>query len=153
MGEVSKADWSWINQAADEFERACKAGSRPRIEDFLARATAARRGPLLDELLRVECEIRRRQGEKPAAEEYRRRFPDYLAIVDAVFAPESLRSVRSRGIGPASAHQRAWRRWTQRLPPRFRPSWPSTLIMRSSASWARRHGSCVSRPQPDHGPG
>ena len=59
MGEVSKADWSWINQAADQFERACKAGARPRIEDFLARATDGRRGPLSDELLRVECEIRR----------------------------------------------------------------------------------------------
>ena len=110
MGEVSKADWSWINQAADQFERAWKAGSRPRIEDFLARATDGRRGPLLDELLRVECEIRRRQGEKPTAEEYRHRFPEHHAVVDAVFALDSFDpSGRAEPHRP-ERHQ-TWRRW------------------------------------------
>ena len=95
MAEVSKADWSWINQAADQFERAWSAGTRPRIEDFLTQATEARRTPLLDELLRVECEIRLRLDEKPTAEEYRRRFPEHRAVVNTVFAPGSRRSAWS----------------------------------------------------------
>ena len=103
MGEVSKDDWTRIKRAADHFKRTWKGGSGPPIEDFLARATDSQRGPLLNELLQVECEIRRRNGEKPFAEEYRRRFPEHLLVVDAVFAPESGRfagSARTAGAGP-----------------------------------------------------
>ena len=109
MAEVSKADWSWINQAADQFERAWKAGTRPQMEDFLAQATEARRRPLLDELLRVECEIRLRLGEKPTAEEYRRRFPEHHAVVDTVFAPGSRRSAGSVRTAPAGSRTAPFR--------------------------------------------
>ena len=43
---------------------------------------------LLEELLRVERELRQRAGAEPDAEEYRRRFPDSAAVIDAVFGPE-----------------------------------------------------------------
>jgi hypothetical protein len=36
MSEIPTNDWTWINAAADRFERAWKQGPRPRIEDYLA---------------------------------------------------------------------------------------------------------------------
>ena len=65
MTEIPTADWTWINAAADRFERAWKAGERPKIEDYLAEVDESRRPRLLEELLRVEIELRRRAGEEP----------------------------------------------------------------------------------------
>jgi hypothetical protein len=36
VSEISSSDWTWINAAADRFERAWKQRPRPRIEDYLA---------------------------------------------------------------------------------------------------------------------
>ena len=60
MNEIPTADWTWINAAADRFERAWKDGPRPRIEDYLAEVDESRWPRLLEELLRVERELRRR---------------------------------------------------------------------------------------------
>ncbi len=84
MGETQDQDRTWVDGVADRFERAWIAGQEPRIEDYLAEADGARRHRLLEELLRVERELRGAEG-VPAAEEYRRRFPDDAAVVDAVF--------------------------------------------------------------------
>ncbi len=89
MSEIPTGDWSWINDVADRFERAWNNGSPPRIEDFLANEPEPRRPPLLVELLRVECELRAKAGERPTAEEYHRRFPEYSDVVARVFAPAS----------------------------------------------------------------
>jgi WD40 repeat protein/tRNA A-37 threonylcarbamoyl transferase component Bud32 len=86
VSEIPTADWSWIDAAAQRFERAWKKGLRPRIEDYLAEADESRRPPLLEELLRVECELRRRAGEMPGREEYAPRFPEQAAVIDAIFA-------------------------------------------------------------------
>ena len=59
-----------IDRASDEFERRFKAGEQPRIENFLDRAEAADRGPLLAELLRVELELRHATGEQVRPDEY-----------------------------------------------------------------------------------
>ena len=85
VADIPTADWSWINAAADRFERACTQGRRPRIEDYLVDVRPERLVAILDELLRVECELRRRGGEEPTAQEYHVRFPDYASVVDAVF--------------------------------------------------------------------
>ena len=85
MADIPTADWSWINAAADRFERACSRGRRPRIEDYLVDVDQDRVPALLEELLRVECELRRRGGEEPTAEEYRVRFPDQVGVLGAVF--------------------------------------------------------------------
>jgi hypothetical protein len=62
MAETPTSDWTWINAAADRFESACKQGRRPRFEDYLAEVDKSRRVALLEELLRVELELRRRAG-------------------------------------------------------------------------------------------
>ncbi len=94
MSDIPTDDWTWINTAADRFEREWKAGVCPKIEDYLAEVDESRRPKLLEELLRVEIQLRRRAGEEPTAEEYRGRFPDHAAMVDAIFA-----SVPGRSAG------------------------------------------------------
>jgi formylglycine-generating enzyme required for sulfatase activity len=75
-------DSSAIDLAADRFERAWNAGQAPRIEDYLNDATGDARSRLFEELLRVERELRAREGAPPSHEEYRRRFPDLVEVVD-----------------------------------------------------------------------
>jgi serine/threonine protein kinase len=85
MAEIPTADWSWIDAAAQRFERAWKDGERPRIEEFLIKVPEPQWPPLLQELMRVEGELRRRAGEEPSAEEYRQRFPEHQSVITAVF--------------------------------------------------------------------
>src|SRR5262249_5395919 len=92
MAEIPTADWSRINDAADRFERAWKQGPRPRIEDYLAEAEPGLRAALLPELLRVERELRRREGEEPGPEEYSLRFSQHADLIQAVFGPGPDRS-------------------------------------------------------------
>jgi WD40 repeat protein/serine/threonine protein kinase len=87
MSEIPTADWSWINSAAERFERAWKNGERPRIEEFLIKVPETQWPALLQELMRVESELRRRAGETPSADEYRQRFPEHESVVTAVFEP------------------------------------------------------------------
>jgi serine/threonine protein kinase len=89
MSEIPSADWSWIHATAERFERAWKKGPRPRIEDFLATVGESFWPPLFEELLRVEYELRRRDGEEPVADDYRQRFPEHPEIVASVFRPRS----------------------------------------------------------------
>ncbi len=58
MSEIPSGDWSNINEAADNFEVAWKKGPRPAIEDYLVGLAEPRRTWLLEELLRVERELR-----------------------------------------------------------------------------------------------
>jgi eukaryotic-like serine/threonine-protein kinase len=86
MSYARTGERTWVDEAADRFECDWKqGGDRPRIEDFLAQEAGPRRTLLLQELLRVECELRKSAGETPGLEEYRQRFPDDRAAVDAVF--------------------------------------------------------------------
>jgi serine/threonine protein kinase/formylglycine-generating enzyme required for sulfatase activity len=112
VADIPTADWSWINAAADRFERACSRGRRPRIEDYLGDLGPERVPAILDELLRVECELRRRGGEEPTAEEYRARFPDHVGVVDAVFganppapADAEVEEVRREDEAPGGAEE------------------------------------------------
>jgi len=100
MAEIPPVDWSWINAAADRFERAWKVSPRPRLEDYLAEVAEPRRTRLLEELLRVECELRRRAGEEPSPEEYRRRLPADTAVVEAVLGAEPPRPADREPIDP-----------------------------------------------------
>ncbi len=88
MNETPTSDWTWINTAADRFERAWKRGAHPRIEDYLADVDESRWPVLLEELLRVERELVQRSGAEPIVDEYRRRFPQSLAVIEAVFGEE-----------------------------------------------------------------
>jgi serine/threonine protein kinase/O-acetyl-ADP-ribose deacetylase (regulator of RNase III) len=61
------------------WQAVCPEQGRPRIEDYLTTVDAAGRGPLLRELVRVELHYRR--AERPAPDEYRRRFPEHAHLL------------------------------------------------------------------------
>ncbi len=92
MSEIPTNDWTWINAAADGFERAWKQGPRPRIEDYLAEVEESRQAALLEELLRVELELRGRDGEEPDRDDYAARFPHHTGLVEALLGREVDRS-------------------------------------------------------------
>src|SRR5262245_43350435 len=74
-----------VDAACDRFEAAWKAGTRPRIEDYLDNTTELDRPALLTELLALELAYRLRATEFPAAEEYRARFPEHAGLIETVF--------------------------------------------------------------------
>ncbi len=62
--------------ACDQFGAAWKAGTPPRVEDFLTQVPEPARPVLLRELLAQDINYRRQHGEHPRAEDYAGRFPD-----------------------------------------------------------------------------
>jgi serine/threonine-protein kinase len=89
----------------DAFEAACKAGQRPRIEDFLGDAPEPLRAALLRELLALELAYRARAGEQPTPGEYATRFPEQGAVLAAAY--------RAAGMDPSGEGER------DRAPPKF----------------------------------
>jgi hypothetical protein len=87
MSEAQLGDARWVSQEADRFERAWKGVPRPWIEDHLAGITEPRRGLLLEELVRVERQLRQREDEEPGPAAYHGRFPDDASVIDAAFGP------------------------------------------------------------------
>jgi serine/threonine-protein kinase len=96
MINAEQGDRSWIDAVADRFERAWLAKQRLRIEDELAGAAGPNRAALLEELVRVELELRRAGGEAPTLEDYLNRFPEQARAVEAAFgiAPVPGRATR-----------------------------------------------------------
>ena len=52
-----------------------------RIEDCLGETSEPERSALLGELLVLELAYRRRRGDRPTSEEYRRRFPEHGELI------------------------------------------------------------------------
>jgi uncharacterized protein (TIGR03067 family) len=83
-----------VDKICDQFEDAwlgaVSADQRPHIEDFVANVSEADRPLLLYELIVVDVNYRRRQGERPQAEDYQGRFPSLdLALLADVFGEEA----------------------------------------------------------------
>ena len=81
---ASKCDLIRFDEVCDLFVDAWQDGRSPRIEDFLKPYPELERPGLLRELLILELELRRREGEQPAPEEYSRRFPEYESVVASI---------------------------------------------------------------------
>src|SRR5262245_33518131 len=75
-----------VERVCNRFEEACKAGQRPRIEQYLSNTPERECPVLLRELLAVEIEYRSRSGEGATPEEYRQRFPEYTELIQDVLA-------------------------------------------------------------------
>lgn len=89
-----------VDRLCDEFEaswrRAIERNEvRPEVSEFLGRVADDEQADLFRELLEIELDLRCAQGESVSAEEYHRRFPDFVYAVDPVYA----RAVRSRRLG------------------------------------------------------
>ena len=75
-----------VDRICDWFEAAWRAGQTPRIEDYLQSADGQARHVLLQQLLLLELDYRSRGNQTPGPAEYRARFPNGLADVEAAFA-------------------------------------------------------------------
>jgi serine/threonine protein kinase/formylglycine-generating enzyme required for sulfatase activity len=75
-----------IDQVCNRFEDAWEGGQRPRIEDYLGEVNEAEQPGLLRELLGMEIQYRRLDGDTLYLDDYRRRFPDHADLIQAVFA-------------------------------------------------------------------
>jgi serine/threonine-protein kinase len=80
-----------VDEVCDRFEAAWKAGERPNIEECLGDVTGPARSILLLELIALEVDYRRRQGEAPQPEEYVARF-------SALHPQEIARAVGARSL-------------------------------------------------------
>ena len=74
-----------IDAACDRFESELRAGEAPLIEAYLTRVDEACRTNLFEELLALELDWRRYQGDLPQGVEYEERFPDRIASVRQTF--------------------------------------------------------------------
>jgi eukaryotic-like serine/threonine-protein kinase len=75
-----------VDALCDQFEAVWRNGPAPRIEDYLPEVETVERAALLRELVALERELRRKRGERPDAQEYCDRFPEYDGAVRAAFA-------------------------------------------------------------------
>lgn len=75
-----------IDALCDRFDREMLDESSPRIEKFLAEVSEVSRDHLLAELLAMEFEFQKRQGNKPQQNEYIGRFPNQEDVIARVFS-------------------------------------------------------------------
>ncbi|MGE3819837.1 MAG: protein kinase, partial [Isosphaeraceae bacterium] len=85
FGELSLTVQHEIDQACDAFEAAWRGEVRPRVEDFLGEANGRMRAGRLAQLIAMEIQLRRREGERPNPDEYLARFPGDSVIVLSAF--------------------------------------------------------------------
>src|SRR5262245_23999954 len=85
MGDHAEEAQTWIDVIATPFDREWRAGQGPRNAAWFRGVDGQRRPALLEELLHIELEYRRRSGETPTAEEYRLRFPEDAKVIDFAF--------------------------------------------------------------------
>jgi tetratricopeptide (TPR) repeat protein len=84
-GVLPLADRKQIDAACDRFEAAWHADARPDFASILdGQAPGPARVRLFRELLALDLEFRRGAGERPALASYRARFPEFVAVIDAL---------------------------------------------------------------------
>src|SRR5262249_53778053 len=65
----------WVNEVCVRFEAAWREDRRPRPEEYLGEAAEPGRSALLGELILLDLDYRRQQGETLSADDYRSLFP------------------------------------------------------------------------------
>jgi tRNA A-37 threonylcarbamoyl transferase component Bud32 len=78
-----------IDAVCDRFEAQWKAGSEPRLADYLTDVPVEARPELLRELLRLELHYRRCRGQKPRPDNYKSLPPEYAGLIDVLLAETS----------------------------------------------------------------
>jgi eukaryotic-like serine/threonine-protein kinase len=74
-----------MQSICDRFRRQLKRGAHARIEDYLGQLDDAAEGALFQNLLQLDMEFRRRNGETPTSEDYIQRFPQFADQVRQTF--------------------------------------------------------------------
>jgi eukaryotic-like serine/threonine-protein kinase len=79
-------DLQQIDEICDRFEADWCAGRQPDLASYLSAAPTGARTALFRELLNLELEYRRGNGEHPDFQSYYERFPDLSGVIDNVLA-------------------------------------------------------------------
>jgi serine/threonine protein kinase len=95
-----------VDESCDRFEAAWKSSSRPSIEDYLAGVAEPDLLALLRALVALEIELRSKGGERPAPDEYERRFPDHRELIQAIFSEAGSVEHGNRDAGEPSTIDR-----------------------------------------------
>jgi hypothetical protein len=98
--EVSLGEQGRLIAAVERFEADWRAGRGPRIEDALDAVDGPQRSRWLCELIRLELELRARDGDRPRPDDYLRRFPDRSTDIAAAFADPTGPPVPPTGAEP-----------------------------------------------------
>ena len=85
-----------VDSLCERFEDAWRLGDRPRIEEHLPPRDDPAWAPALRELVALERELRRDEGEAASPAEYRERFPDQSEILASVLEDDDDRAVPRR---------------------------------------------------------
>ena len=72
LGRLPPEQFLRVDELCDRFERAWRAGDRPKIEDYLVAHDEPEYRVLLEELIRLDVEFRRQAGENPCSADYAR---------------------------------------------------------------------------------
>ena len=89
-----------VDEICDAFEAAWIAGSRPRIEDFVADSGAACHPHLLTELLMAEWDLCEQNGVRVDIQDYERRFADHRDLIAELYRNWHPHEPRTgRGVG------------------------------------------------------
>lgn len=73
-----------IDRICRAFEEVWRRGGRPSAEDFLDDTAGPERAALLTELLLLDLDYRRCNGDRPTMADYRARFPENDNLIEAV---------------------------------------------------------------------
>ncbi len=82
LGRLSLDEQYAVDQLCTRFEASLRAGESPSPEDYLESAPAACRPALLGELVALEMDSRRREGQSFDPRTFVARFPDLAAVID-----------------------------------------------------------------------
>jgi hypothetical protein len=74
-----------IDEVSDRFEADWREGKHPDLADFLDGSPTLERVQLFRELLALELDFRRREGDLVETADYRARFPEYADVIDSTF--------------------------------------------------------------------
>lgn len=84
LWNASPLDRKCFDSLCDSFEEEIGSGIIPRIELYMQRAPMASHSELLRELILIETYHLARRGVQIDWEDYRRRFPAYVALIDSI---------------------------------------------------------------------
>jgi WD40 repeat protein/serine/threonine protein kinase len=92
-----------IADLVNRYRAAWEQGAQLSIEELLGQLPESHRSPLFTELLCLELDFRRQQAEQTACKEYCSRFPQYAAMVEAVFGKVNGDLATRAGAGPSAS--------------------------------------------------
>ncbi|WP_166825672.1 serine/threonine protein kinase [Thalassoroseus pseudoceratinae] len=96
MNNISVNIFDKIQSLCQEFRRQLKRGENRGIEEYLSMASGSSKPILFQNLLHIDLEFRRRQGENPGSDDYIQRFPQFAQLIRQAFFESTMMSQHLR---------------------------------------------------------